>query len=126
ENVDDQAILTVDGKRVASLDFVSCPDPSSPPSRSRPERDYAVELLGWGVRAELRDIRLYRDVYYDPDAIKSREWKGNRIELADNEYLALGDNSASSSDGRDWGPVPEQNLMGKALMVFWPAWPLNF
>ena len=36
------------------------------------------------------------------------------------DYFALGDNSYYSSDSRDWGVVPEQNLMGRGLFVYWP------
>jgi signal peptidase I len=36
------------------------------------------------------------------------------------EYLALGDNSANSSDGRYWGPVPEQNVVGPGWICYWP------
>ncbi|MEA3213283.1 MAG: signal peptidase [Chthoniobacter sp.] len=35
-------------------------------------------------------------------------------------YFALGDNSYHSSDSRDWGPVPEQNIMGHGVFVYWP------
>jgi signal peptidase I len=35
-------------------------------------------------------------------------------------YFCLGDNSSSSSDGRDWGQVPERLLLGKAVVVYWP------
>ena len=35
-------------------------------------------------------------------------------------YWAMGDNSAGSSDSRAWGPVPERNLVGPALFVYWP------
>ncbi len=38
---------------------------------------------------------------------------------ADN-YFALGDNSFHSSDSRDWGPVPQQNIMGRGILVYWP------
>jgi signal peptidase I len=38
-------------------------------------------------------------------------------------YLALGDNSYHSSDSRDWGPVPQQNIMGRGLFVYWPFGP---
>ena len=34
--------------------------------------------------------------------------------------MALGDNSYNSSDSRMWGSVPESNLVGPALMVYWP------
>ena len=38
-------------------------------------------------------------------------------------YFALGDNSYNSYDGRYWGPVPEENLVGRGLLVYWPFVP---
>lgn len=43
----------------------------------------------------------------------------NRI-LANNEYFVMGDNRGNSSDSRDWGAVPSQNIIGKATLIFWP------
>jgi signal peptidase I len=38
-------------------------------------------------------------------------------------YFALGDNSYNSFDSRYWGPVPEQDLVGRGLLVYWPFIP---
>jgi len=35
-------------------------------------------------------------------------------------YVALGDNSYNSLDSRYWGSVPEANLVGRGLLVYWP------
>jgi signal peptidase I len=35
-------------------------------------------------------------------------------------YFALGDNSYNSYDSRYWGAVPEANLVGRGLLVYWP------
>lgn len=35
-------------------------------------------------------------------------------------YFAMGDNSYNSFDSRWWGPVPEENLVGRGLFVYWP------
>jgi signal peptidase I len=40
-----------------------------------------------------------------------------------NAYFALGDNSYNSSDSRYWGPLPEQNVVGRGLFVYWPFLP---
>lgn len=48
----------------------------------------------------------------------SRFWKENRIPQP--IYLAFGDNQENSADSRAWGPVPQVNLAGPALLVYWP------
>jgi len=40
--------------------------------------------------------------------------------LPEKTYFALGDNSYHSSDSRAFGPVPDRNLTGKGLFVYWP------
>jgi signal peptidase I len=35
-------------------------------------------------------------------------------------YFALGDNSYNSYDSRYWGAVPDANLVGRGLCVYWP------
>jgi signal peptidase I len=41
-------------------------------------------------------------------------------DLEKGQYMAMGDNSFNSFDSRGWGPVPEPNLVGRAMMVYWP------
>ena len=40
--------------------------------------------------------------------------------LPSRAYFAMGDNSYYSFDSRYWGPVPEENLVGRGLLVYWP------
>jgi len=37
-----------------------------------------------------------------------------------NGYFAMGDNSTDSLDGRAWGFVPENELIGRALFIYYP------
>ncbi len=42
------------------------------------------------------------------------------FDVPKNCYFALGDNSYHSSDSRDWGAVPQANVVGKGWLVYWP------
>ena len=59
-------------------------------------------IMGWKTEFDLRD--------------QGPEWERYR----EPAYLAFGDNSRNSEDSRTWGPVPEQNLVGPAFVVYWP------
>jgi len=45
---------------------------------------------------------------------------GKKIVVPRDNYFVLGDNSASSQDSRYWGFVPEKNILGQAMIVYWP------
>ncbi len=49
----------------------------------------------------------------------------NRLVEPD-DYFVMGDNRGNSSDSREWGLVPRQNIIGKAAFVYWPLNENNF
>jgi signal peptidase I len=37
-----------------------------------------------------------------------------------NDYFVMGDNHPESCDSRVWGYVPRKNIIGKAVLIYWP------
>jgi signal peptidase I len=45
---------------------------------------------------------------------------GEKIAVPKDSFFVLGDNSTSSQDSRYWGFVPRENIVGKAILIYWP------
>lgn len=104
-------------------------------------------IYGAGGGFELSHLVVHRDSYYYHPTSRalSLRWAPasgwgsgtSPILLREHEYFMLGDNTAASQDSRLWdkygshlkergeafqlGTVPEDQLIGKAFFVYWPA-----
>lgn len=47
--------------------------------------------------------------------------EGESYTVQDGEVMAFGDNRDHSSDSRDWGPVPDKNIVGRVFFRYWPT-----
>jgi signal peptidase I len=47
--------------------------------------------------------------------------EGESYTVQDGEVMAFGDNRDHSSDSREWGPVPDKNIIGRVFYRYWPV-----
>jgi signal peptidase I len=117
---DRQVLLAWGGDTVLALPYDG--DDALPGSSS----PLAIGSDGLGI--EIRDLRVYRDVYYGrPFRRNSTQREGHATRLREGEYYVLGDNSAVSDDSRFWPDpaLPGQWIVGRPLLVHLPARPIG-
>lgn len=91
------------------------------PSKSYIKR--VVALAGDRVRIDdgvlyVNDRRV-REGYVPTDYIDTRSYPETTVPAG--SFFVLGDHRNLSNDSRDFGPVPEQLIYGKAVFAYWPV-----
>ena len=94
------------------------------------QRDFIKRLIAkGGEKVEIKDGRIYingkvvdepriKNVYYYNRGSYGRE--NTPVSVPQGYLFVLGDNSGSSNDSRFWGFVPEDHLIGRAELIYWP------
>lgn len=46
--------------------------------------------------------------------------EGVEVTVPDGQYLCFGDNRPNSRDGREFGPIERDTIIGRAFFIYWP------
>ncbi len=46
--------------------------------------------------------------------------EGVEVTVPEGQYLCFGDNRPNSRDGREFGPIERDSIIGKAFFIYWP------
>ncbi len=88
-----------------------------------PSKDFVKRVIGLpGEEVEIVSGRTYIDgVPLEEPYLTSQDRSRMAPVLMDEgEYFVMGDNRRSSNDSRTWGAVPEENILGKVWVIYWP------
>jgi signal peptidase I len=84
--------------------------------------DYIKRVVGLpGERIEVRDGKVWVDgVVLEEPYISTSPNYSESWDLGEGEYVVLGDNRNNSDDSHKWGPLSEEDIVGKAWLCYWP------
>ena len=87
-----------------------------------PQQEYIKRVIGLpGDRVVVSDgqVTVNGAVLNEPYISAPPAYQTEIIVPSDSLYV-LGDNRNNSSDSHNWGPVPLNYVVGKAILVYWP------
>lgn len=89
-----------------------------------PKKDYIKRCIGLpGETVEFKDSCLYIngvlvDEPYLPEELEFEDY--GPVTVPENSYFMCGDNRNHSADSRVWGFLPDELIIGKAQVIYWP------
>lgn len=87
-----------------------------------PSQEYIKRVIGLpGDKVEMNEGQLFVNdqLIYEPYIKASPAYPGS-WSVPEDSLFVLGDNRNNSSDSHTWGVVPLTNVIGRALIIYWP------
>ena len=88
----------------------------------RPEEELIKRVIGLpGDAVEIADgtVRIDQDILVEEYVAASPQYTGTWL-VPEDSLFVLGDNRNNSSDSHQWGMLPMKNVIGRALLIYWP------
>jgi signal peptidase I len=87
-----------------------------------PQQEYIKRVIGLpGDQVKVEDGQVYvnNEPLVEPYIAAAPAYQNETTVPADSLFV-LGDNRNNSSDSHNWGPVPLDYVIGKAVFIYWP------
>eukprot|EP00544_Gedaniella_sp_CCMP2646_P004702 CAMPEP_0202480434 /NCGR_PEP_ID=MMETSP1361-20130828/428_1 /ASSEMBLY_ACC=CAM_ASM_000849 /TAXON_ID=210615 /ORGANISM="Staurosira complex sp., Strain CCMP2646" /LENGTH=249 /DNA_ID=CAMNT_0049107865 /DNA_START=303 /DNA_END=1053 /DNA_ORIENTATION=+ len=80
-----------------------------------------------GDKVEVKNGKLYinNEMQDEPYVAEDAEYTFGPVTVPPGKVLVLGDNRNHSLDGHIWGFLPKENVIGRAVFIYWPPWRLG-
>lgn len=87
-----------------------------------PEEELIKRVIGLpGDHIVVKDSQVFVNdqLLSEPYIAQSPLYYGDWV-VKEGHLFVLGDNRNNSNDSKDWGMLPEENVVGKAVLIYWP------
>jgi signal peptidase I len=87
-----------------------------------PERRFIKRIIGLpgdAVRVQDGQVFINGEPLAEPYIAAAPAYNTQWV-VAGDELIVLGDNRNNSSDSQNWGALPLDSVIGKAVLVYWP------
>ncbi|MCE7919990.1 MAG: signal peptidase I [Chloroflexi bacterium] len=78
-----------------------------------------IGLPGDHVRVEGGQVFLNGQLLEETYIAEAPRYSGEWV-VTEGFLFVLGDNRNNSNDSKDWGLLPQENVVGKAVLIYWP------
>ena len=82
----------------------------------------ALKSQGDEVEVKLGKLYVNGDVQDESFTAEDAQYEFGPVVVPSDSVLVLGDNRNHSLDGHIWGFLPKQNVIGRAVFIYWPPW----
>lgn len=87
-----------------------------------PTQEYIKRVIGLPgdrVRIAAGEVYVNDELLNEPYIAAAPRYQSEWT-VPENSLFVLGDNRNNSSDSHNWGPVPMEDVIGRAIVVYWP------
>ncbi|WP_445305512.1 signal peptidase I [Microcoleus sp. herbarium2] len=99
------------------------PTDKTKPSNPELQNAFIHRIIGLpGDKVEVKREQVYinNKTLQEKYIVEAPFYEFGPVTVPAKSYLVLGDNRNKSCDSHFWGPVPRENIIGKATKTFWP------
>jgi signal peptidase I len=79
-----------------------------------------IGLPGETVEIRSGQVFINGQLLDEPYIASQGRYTQQSTSVPEDEFFVLGDNRNNSSDSHNWGPLPSENIVGKAWLSYWP------
>jgi signal peptidase I len=98
-------------------------------------KDFIKRIIGLpGEKIEIKAGEIYindkklNEPYFSDAKLAETgtHYETTSITVPERHYYVFGDNRLASFDSREWGPLPKENIVGRAWLIYWPINKIKF